>query len=53
MNWLCEKEVIPDLLDSQETVIEKKSDTCRWLSGKLEPANQPRYPLRPPLVDTQ
>jgi hypothetical protein len=45
MNWVCEKEVIPDLLSFSETVIEKKSDTCRWLSAKLEPANQLRYPL--------
>jgi hypothetical protein len=39
MNWLCEKEVIPDLLDFSEAVIEKKSDACRWLGAKLEPAN--------------
>jgi hypothetical protein len=45
MNWLCEKKVIPDLLNFSETVLEKKSDRRRWLSAKLEPANQPRYPL--------
>ena len=50
MNGLCENEVNPDLLDCSETVIEKKSDTCRWLSAKLEPANPPRYPLRGSLV---
>ena len=46
MNWLCEKEVIPDLLNFSETIIEKNPDTCRWLSAKLEPANPLRYPLR-------
>lgn len=50
MNWLCEKEVIPDLLNFSETIIEKNPGMGRWLSAKLEPANPLRYPLRRSLV---